>query len=160
MEPGAYPGQDIRGSYEVSWWITYQRGDSTVAKALCPGSLMIDEQGPGEFSGTATVSPEGGRPCVAATVPIRGTLERAASTVPYGQDEGWRLHPTVEPVGVFGDCTFIERSPAMAARTEDRGVGQLSPNGQIDLLWFRDVYECSGTRYGLEASLNGQRDPA
>jgi hypothetical protein len=155
-EPEAHPGQDIRGTYEVSWWITYQLDDTTVvAKAACSGTVEIDQQGARDFSGTATVAPAQDWPCVMAVLPISGTLERHSSPLPYGQDYAWQLQPTVRPAAVFGDCSFLEPSPG-----QDHGAGQIGPHGELDLIWFTESYDCGGTRYGLSAILHGVRVPS
>jgi hypothetical protein len=145
--------RDARGSYQVSWLVTYRAVDTAlVAQSACPGSVVIEQVEAGQLSGTAIMSPEVW-PCVAAVVPIRGTLQ-AIDPDPFGGG-GWRLATVLAPTAVFEGCTFLEPAPDKAAWAPYRGLGTVSPVGEIDLVWFRDVYDCHGTRLRLEASLAG-----
>jgi hypothetical protein len=157
MEPTAHPGLDVRGSYEVSWWILYRHGDSTAAAAACEGTLVIDRQDSGSFSGTASVAAGGKWPCIEAVVSIDGALKRLPSNGPIGQDPGWAVYPTVGVDPVFGGCTLAEPSPAPGQDPARQGSGRIGPTGLIDVEWFSDAYDCGGTPYRLQASLNGAR---
>jgi hypothetical protein len=141
----------------VSWWISYRLGNSTVAAVACDGTLAIDHQDSVSFRGMASVAAGGKWPCTEAVVQISGTLKRLPPKGPIGEDPGWTLYPTEGVDPVFPDCTPAEPVPTPGQEAVQRGEGSIGPTGLIDVEWFGGAYDCAGKRYGLRASLNGQR---
>ena len=157
------PPLDIRGRYDVEWFVGYTRPDGkedhTLPHGYCLGVVVISKQGKDSFSGTI-VTPNNELPvCHAGSFPIHGTLvrhyqETAKPNLNYNQYD-MLIDSDVEPLL---DCRYAGKSPGNEGFGY-RGSGTVaSYDSSMSLvLAFGNIYTCASGRWVIIAGVSGGR---
>jgi len=151
------PPFDIRGRYDVGWFVAYKWPDDEVwesdpalpFESYCPGILVIATQGRTSFSGTITIP--GKLPiCHAGSFAIHGTLGRLYYP---GEKDFWSLLIVSDIEPLLG-CKYAGRSPGNEGNAF-RGSGTVDVGGLK--LAFSNIYSCTSGRWWIVAGADGRR---
>ena len=118
----AAPPLDIRGTYNVVWFLGYNDPegnpavpDPSLPRGECSGTVTIQHQSSNSFSGTIRI-PEGvNPPCHPANFPLAGRMTRAYASGENHYDYGWDLFMASDVEALLG-CAFTARPPGKCQR--------------------------------------------